>query len=311
MSENITRKNVKGKCDLKCSYNFKYGTHSTFTSTNNGLFISLGIESNSSTSILFNAQKYNVTKVDIVTPSIHLFNGKQTDCEIIVRHHPVLGGNNFNVGIPIKVSTTMGAASSDIMEIIDKTSKYAPNDGENTTISISTFSLDSIIPSKPFYSYTDSDNSEDWIVYDITEAITVNESSITTLKTIISDFNITTKGNGLFYNSIGPNTIKNVGDGIYISCQPTGSSEEKTEVEYSKNKTVYDMSTLFNNSSFVIFMQAIIGVILFIALFYGINYLYGYMTGTGINAQGTLIPKNFNATNVNANINKLFSSLRK
>ena len=36
-----------------------------------------------------------------------------------------------------------------------------------------------------------------------------------------------------------------IGDGIYISCKPTGSSNEEEPVEYSKNTTSNDYSTIF------------------------------------------------------------------
>ena len=37
---NISVQNIQGKCDLKCSYNFKYPESNT-TAKNNGVFISL------------------------------------------------------------------------------------------------------------------------------------------------------------------------------------------------------------------------------------------------------------------------------
>ena len=58
----------------------------------------------------------------------------------------------------------------------------------------------------------------------------------------------------LFFNSDGPNTKNDLAkQGIYISCNPTGNSEETTNITNEKINT-FDVSSLFNNQNLVNFV---------------------------------------------------------
>jgi hypothetical protein len=93
---------------------------------------------------------------------------------------------------------------------------------------------------------------------------------------IIKPFPITTPGDSLFYNSTGPNSSNINADGIYISCQPTGSSGE-TAVLYDTNTTSYNLNTLFSTSGGSLFLLIIFSFLAFILLLVGLNYLYSYL----------------------------------
>lgn len=272
---NISRDNVQGKCDLKCSYNFKYSESNT-TAKNESVMISLTYDNSNVSPVMYNNQKYNVSKIQITCPSIHIFNDSRTDAEIIIEHTPVKGGPNLFVGIPIKSSSDSSTASILITELIEGVATNAPAHGDSTNLNISGFTLENIVPKKPFYSYTESQKGE-WIIFDILEAISLNSSTLGTLGSIIEPFPIPTPGGGLFLNSSGPNTVS-VGDGIYISCKPTGSSTEETAVEYSKNTPSYDMSTMMKSPVTKTIFQIIIGVIIFILIFMLISYAYTFIT---------------------------------
>jgi hypothetical protein len=84
-------------------------------------------------------------------------------------------------------------------------------------------------------------------------------------------------GGELFINMSGPNSTK-VGEGIYISCKPTGSSSEETEIEYSKDTPSYDFGNILDNPATKIIFQIIVGVILFIIVFMIFNYIYKWIT---------------------------------
>ena len=84
-------------------------------------------------------------------------------------------------------------------------------------------------------------------------------------------------GGELFFNTSGPNSTK-VGEGIYISCKPTGSSNEETEVEYSKNTPSYDFANILDNPATKTIFQIIVGCILFILVFIIFNYIYQWIT---------------------------------
>lgn len=285
---NISPQNVKGKCDLKCSYNFKYPQSNT-TAKNNGSFINLTYDNSSVPPVIYNSEKYTVSNIMITCPSIHLFNGALEAAEIIIVHVPVKGGNQLAVSIPMKSSSESSTASAIITELIQDVANNAPSQNESTNVNISGFTLDKVVPNKPFYSY--SSPGFDWIVFGDLESIPINSNILTTLGKIIKPFPIPTQGDSLFYNSTGPNTTMGVGDGIYISCQPTGSSEEETEVTYAKNTTSYDLSTMIDNPNVFLVFQVIISCIIFIIVFFILNYIYTYITSDAAKIPSFNIPR--------------------
>ena len=272
---NISKQNISGKCDLKCAYNFKY-SESNLTAVNNGVLIGLAPDTENVPPVTYNNQKYNVSEIAIFSPSIHIFNGANATAEILIGHTPVQGGSSLNVCIPIISSSNSSTASNLITEVIQGVSSNAPAENEKTNLSINGFTLQDIVPSKPFYSYTSTSDNSDYIVFDITNAIGLNASTITTLQQIIKPYPIPTPGGQLFFNSTGPNT-SNIGEGIYISCQPTGSSEEETAVTYDKNVTTYDFTDITNNPTAKLIFQIIIGCLLFIVIFMAVSYGYSYI----------------------------------
>jgi hypothetical protein len=284
---NISSQNISGKCDLKCAYNFKY-SESNSTAKNNGVMISLTYDNSNIPPVLYNNQKYNVSNIYLTCPSIHTFNNSQASAEIVIEHTPVVGGPQLNVAIPITSSSESSTASNLINEIIQSVATNAPSQGNSTNLNLSGFTLDNIVPNKPFYSYTDTGNNE-WIVFGILYAIPLNSNTLNTLSKIIKDFPLPMTGKTIFFNSSGPNTSGKIGDGIYISCKPTGSSEEETAVEYTKNTPSYDFSNMLNSPIFKILFQIIFGFIIFIFLFLMFNYIYTFIT-TG-NTKLPTIPK--------------------
>ena len=275
---NISSTNVKGKCDMKCSYAFKY-SESSSTAKNNGVLINLTYDSTSVPPVVYNSGKYIVENVNIVSPSIHTFNNVSMPGEIIISHTPQSGGIPLKVCIPFTSSSESSSASQIITDIINKVASNAPSEGNSTNLNMN-FSLQQIVPRKPFFVYTGeySGGNADWIVYGELEAIPLSSTTITTLQQIIQAFPIATPGGDLFYNSKGPISGLQLGDGIYISCQPTGSSEEETSVEYDKNSTSFDFSNIFESPIFKSIIIIIIGCLLLIIIFYGISIFYKYLT---------------------------------
>ena len=281
---NISPKNISGKCDLKCSYNFKYSESNT-TAKNDGVMISLSYDNTNVPPVLYNNKKYNVTKIYITCPSIHIFNDSLAAGEIVIEHSPISGGNNLSVAIPIYLSSESSTASNLITEIIQSVAANAPSEGNSTNLNITGFTLQSIVPEKSFFNYVDNNNN-DWIVFGKLYAIPLNNNTLKTLSEVISPYPIATFGNNLYFNSSGPNSVS-IGDGIYISCQPTGSSEEETGVIYNKNTTSFDFDNIFNNPTTKIMFQIIIGCILFLIVFLAFNFVYTWIT-TGVTKLPTI-----------------------
>ena len=104
---------------------------------------------------------------------------------------------------------------------------------------------------------------------------------MTSLSQIITPYPITITGGNLFYNSTGPNSVQVNNDGIYISCQPTGSSSEETQVTYNnKNPVSLNINSILNNPIFIKIIQILTGCIVFILIFLILNYGYNFLTST-------------------------------
>jgi len=275
-SINISPKNVSGKCDLKCAFNFKY-SESVLVVTNNGVQLSLEYEA-TAPPVVYNEQKYSITNIILVSPSIHNFNGNKMPAELIAYHSPVVGGNTLAVCVPFSKSSETSSATELITSLIEKCATSAPSEGDSTTANIPGFSLQQIIPKSAFFTYTNE--TTDWIVYGVRDAIPLSETTLTTLSQIIQPFSLDTPGEKLFYNPKGPSTGIPIGDGLYISCQPTGSSTEEIAVTYDKPSTSYDFAGMFKGDTSQSVIGAIVIIVLFLALFYGLSVFFHYLNNS-------------------------------
>jgi hypothetical protein len=213
----------------------------------------------------------------ILQPSIHQFNGSTTDAEIIIGHTPLTGGSDLCVCIPISSMGNNNQASNVINEIISLVTTNAPNNGETVNLNLPDFTLQDIVPKKPFYNY--SNQNYDFIVFDILDSISISSTTLNSLTTVIEAvpsfyLNIFSQNNqnpiSVFYNSKGPNTNNNNTENeIYISCNPTGHSENEDSVSFEKAKnkvTTFDISKIMNNPYFIYVMYAFIFILLLIFL---------------------------------------------
>ena len=280
---NISPKNIYGKCDLKCAYNFKY-KESSLNVKNNGINIALIYDNSNVPPVSYNEAKYTVSKIMIFSPSLHLFNENKVDAELIIEHVPESGGQNLFVCIPIIKSSDSTNASSLLTQVIAGVAANAPAANETTTLNISGFTLSSIIPKRPFFSYsgTYSNSTADFIVFGKNFAIPLKDKVVDTLGSIIKPFNLPMIGDNLFFNSKGPNSSGNIGDGIYISCQPTGSSEEQIEITNTKNTSESDMGNLIDKSTFKLIIKIVVVFILFIVIFLSLGFVFSKLTDTKI-----------------------------
>lgn len=274
---NISPQNVEGKCDNKCSYEFNY-PNTNLVATNIGTLIMLKCDA-SKPSVVYNTEKYTVGSMFLASPSVHLFNNSHANGELLIEHDCITGGPKLIVCVPIIESTNSSTSTSLLTEVINNVAANAPSKGETTNINMSDFTLNSIIPKKPFYSYTGNDmtnSSSNFIVYGLIEAIPLNNNVLSSLSNIISANSIPTSGNGLFYNSKGPG--KKNHEGIYISCKPTGFSEEETTVTSSSSSSSSSSDSLWNNPTGKIIIEVILAILLFLMLFAILNYAYTYLT---------------------------------
>jgi len=292
MSEqiNISRKNIEGKCDLKCSYNFVYKDYNS-TATNGGFIISVKPQETGEASVTYNKKKYRVMNILLYTPSRHLYNDNLADAEITIIHIPENGGKPLSVSIPLRASSESNSGTGIITELINNVSASAPARGNS--VNIGGFNIQKLVPNKPFVSYdvTFSNN----IVFTMIDAIPISSSTLDKLKQVITPntqmASVTSGTSGLFYNSSGPNSTKELGDGIYISCNPTGSSTETEEVTYEKEDVSFNFREIFENPTFLSFLQILFACIIFIIVFFIWNYGFKLIDGEYADIKSEPSPK--------------------
>lgn len=253
---NITQRSVYGRCNLKCSFSSKYEI-SNSSATNNDIYVSVTYDKQTMPSVVFNYQKYNVSNIKIYSPSLHLYDGAKVQAEIIIEHQPVSIGTALNVCIPIVQSSDNSKAGQLVSQIIEKVSANAPSKGNTTKLNINGFTLQDIIPNKPYFNYTNQ-SGVNHILFSKLDAIPVNQTLLASLSKIIKPFQLTIVESKLFFNSDGPNTKNDLAkQGIYISCNPTGDSEETTNITTNKVYS-FDASSLFNNTNLINFVSFLI-----------------------------------------------------
>jgi hypothetical protein len=286
-SINISSNNVYGACDQKCIFNFNYQLDTSLVAKNNGVMINVSLSEPVSPPVQYNGQKYNPNKLMIVSPSVHEFENSTAVGEILIEHIPSLGGLPLIVCIPFTESSNSTTAGSFLTQIINNVATNAPSDGESININISNFSLEEIIPNKPFYAYKGRDlfkSSANFIVFSQIDAIPITSNILTSLSQIIKPCEIKTPGEHLFYNKNGPNQQVN-NEGIYISCKPTGSSGEDVVVSNSSgttNDTSYNLGQIFNNPTFKKILEILLLIVIIIIFFGILNMIFNYMTGNPI-----------------------------
>ena len=272
----ISRANIDGTCDLKCAYNFNYLPSNSYA-INYGQFIYIYCDNKDTGQVSYNKEKYGVNMIQLFYPSTHLYNGRLADGEIIIYHTPEKGGNTLLVYIPLIVSDQITSASNTIKEIINNVASTAPKQGDKVTTGL--IDLQKIVPKKPFMNYTSQNDNN--IVFGLLDAIPISKTTMDKFKSVIKPSTYKAENaDGLFFNSSGPNSTTDLGDGIYISCNPTGSSEETTEVTFEKPEIEpLDFENIFEDPTFMAIFQIFIACLIFLIIFYIFNYGYKIIDG--------------------------------
>ena len=265
---NISPREVSGLCDLKCALSFSY-PRTALVAKNNGIAISCTPDNTNVPPVTFNLEKYEMTKINISYPSMHLFNGARAEGELIIDHSPVLGGNPLKICVPIVQSRDPTLATDMVTSIIDAVAKSAPS--ENETIAISTeITINDLLPNKPYFSYANPEGN--FVVFPPTNGIPLPEAAIDVLHSVVRAFDQSSNApNGVFLNKSGPNTSSSSGEGIYISCQPTGSSKEEVNIVYDTNSESGSLFKWVGMSSTKIAAIFLVLIVLIIGFVQGVN----------------------------------------
>ena len=272
----ISISKITNNCSLKCSYRFKY-SDSSCNATNRGEYISISYDKSSSPPVIYNAIGYDVQELRLYTPSLHSYNDIKTEGELIVVHTSNMGSKPLLVCIPIKSNNTSSDSALFFKTLIDTVASNAPTEGDNTSVNITNFNLELLVPKKPFYAYSATEpynpcsERVDYIVFSPVEAsLDIMPGSLTKLQAIITSNPYSVKtGAKLFYNEKGPSMGNSDGQ-IYIDCQPVGSSDDTVEIITDTGMGIgsYQMGDWLNDQ----YVNLFLGSVIFIILLYGIKY---------------------------------------
>lgn len=265
--------NVENTCDRKCKYSFSY-PRTSLVVTNRGKYIEFKCEKTQEPPVIFNNVKYNVNEFRIYAPSLHTYGGQHAKGEFIIYHTDTYSDKQLLVSIPIQVGAAVGVKENIIGDIVKKVANHAPANMDTTTIKLDTFTLNNIVPKKPFYTYKGSllsdtednciDKSSDYVIFDTTNSIVLSDKIYTELQNVIVNSGIATveTTNKLYYNKVGAGYLGDEGDDIWISCEPTGHSGHTT-VEQSSSSDIdignkYSIKNLFDSSAGLFFKGIIL-----------------------------------------------------
>lgn len=205
-------------CNLKCQYIMFY-INDTYTIENDGAKIILTPQTNGAKNVTFTSQNYTLNNIQIYkyptneNDVIHKFNGTVVG-ELIINHSVINSPNTqLNVCIPIQ----KGPSST-----IDDFINSAPVRDGATAKGPVTFSLNSIIPINTYYTYT-STNNINTIVFDVADAITIDENHTNILNAILTNPFVPTPADYSYtetelFKSINPPINGALSNDIVIDC---------------------------------------------------------------------------------------------
>ena len=112
-------------CKLKCAYQFTYA-HTSLQIRNQSVWLYMTVDAAATPPVIYNDQNYTVEHIILIQPSLHQFNGKKTDAELIITHRSV-NRDKLNVCVPVIASSTSTSNSANFFDMIMATvSQTAP-----------------------------------------------------------------------------------------------------------------------------------------------------------------------------------------
>jgi len=237
---NIDSTVTEPTCDLKCSFFYNYGNSSARISN---LGTALSVDYDGPSDVVYNNETYTPGDVMIFKPSLHEYDGQarddadaQVQAEVIIKHKSQGGGTSLLVSVPI-VSGGSNLITTGGSGLITSIVNGAPDssDAGATGISLSDFTLNSIVPKAPYYKYDgtfpyDCDSTQYvYLVFSNKDgALALDDATLQRLGDLVNVASTTIYENpSVFYNKTGTQSNGFDGDGqIYIDCQPTGDNGE-------------------------------------------------------------------------------------
>lgn len=233
---NVTE--TSNTCDMTCHYSYSYGL-SDLSVSNKVDHLLLSYNSNAN-NITYNNTNYNVKEIRLYKPSLNKYNGTHLDAELII-HHTGDGADNLLVCVPIKGSNAQSSSQILFKNIIP----FSPPKNESTSINVSNYTLNNVIPKGGYYSYVGSlpyqpcNGKYNIILFDPNVSANMRTQDLRTLGSLINPLSPKIKNinnQELYYNKNGTlenGAISGNGDDIYIKC--SALDEEGNEIYPGEN----------------------------------------------------------------------------
>lgn len=260
------------KCKENCSFNFKYNSNSTCKLVNKGDY--LEIKTDGKNKVTYNSQGLSLDSVRLYVPSLHTFDGKHTDAELILKHSG--GTKNFMVCLPIKTNKGTGDSVNFFKQFahhipLDKKRDLGHGEVEPGVVNVKNWSLNNVMPAPktPFYHYVgDSpyppcNMQATMIVFDNKNASVINASDLELIKKTIKPAAKTSKKEGFVggfkegfvaYNSNGANDTEDSSSSQAMECteyydtDPTSTNSDDT----TKKPSAPNWSEITKSPAFII-----------------------------------------------------------
>jgi hypothetical protein len=264
----IDENNNLRKCDYKCSFSFQY-PDTLVTAINNSTQLTLKCDNYQNQPARFNGKSYNVNAIYLFAPSLHYFNTKKVNAELVIEHAPTNGGSYFYVCIPVLQTYN---SNQPLADIVNQVSQRAQENNQSINFNKTDFTLQDIVPKKPYYFYEGvwGASTANFIVYDLSSAAGFDKGTMDNLTNTISPSSLTMMGSVLSYNPNGPDN-KMKGD-LYISCRPTNISKDTVQVTNQKVGSSSNGSSGMSTKTKEILMTSLI-IIVTILLVVGFYFL--------------------------------------
>ena len=269
----IVQKENMDRCYYQCRFEYYYGlANIRVTPKSKCLEIEYNTQ-NKDSPVIFNEQKYSVSRILISAPSVHRFNTsksknsediKTLDAEMIIEHTLCEPGSTISsncppslyICIPVSSNASTGSNTSLIIDqIIQHGTMLNMNQHSDVLTFDSPFNLNEFIPDELYFSYTGQNlegiktkNCANYIVY--SKPIGVSSSRIKQLSSKVNSSGLSKSNTliDLFY-STGKATLlhgSSKKDDIYIDCQPT---DDSGELLFKENKGTPQINTVSSDNT--------------------------------------------------------------
>ena len=289
--------NKQNECKENCHFNFDYSNTSSCILINKKDY--LEIKTDGKNKVSYNKQNIILSDIRFYTPSLHTFDGKHTDGEILLQHSNA--GENIIISVPVVVRN----GQSDSNQFFSKIAKFVPQDvNEKVNVNVTNWSLNDVMPppKTPFYHYIGKspyppcNMQATTIVFDKDYASTINKSDLEFIRKSIQNKNHTKSKKAttsavpvssvkesfygsmvregmVNYNKNGVNSDETEEDAEAMECTEyiDGEEEENTESEKKTSNIGIDWSNVMKNPTFIFVIILIVLVIGLGVLIYVLN----------------------------------------